>query len=85
MKKDILIQIESKKIEISSCEEIANLYNERLNNKSLDDLEVMLMTETYQNQAFNLVSDLLKNISSCESIFDIGCGYGCLLKFLREK
>lgn len=82
----LLVPDDLTNIQIRSIHDLASLYQSRLQDASLASAsccELMLMTETYQKQAFDLVGELIGNLAECHRVLDIGCGYACLLAYLR--
>jgi ubiquinone/menaquinone biosynthesis C-methylase UbiE len=81
---NVLVPGAPEMIEIRTLSDLVSLYQSRLNDLSITSYsEMMLMTEYYQAQSFAMVTELIGNLSKCESVVEIGCGCGCLLAYLR--
>lgn len=82
----MLVPDDLSKMEIRSIRDLVSLYQSRLQETpDASCCGLMLMTETYQKQAFDLVGELIGDLSGCNSMLDIGCGCGCLLAYLRAR
>lgn len=81
-----LVAVAPAEADIRTIDDLISLYRSRVDNPSIRSYsEMMLLTETYQKQAFAMVAELLDDVSRCTSIVEIGCGCGCLLVYLREQ
>lgn len=85
---DLLVSVAPQDIDLTSKEDLVSMYMRRdslYRETGTSYCHVMLMTEAYQSQSFSLVSSFIPDLTTCVGILDIGCGYGCLLSYLRSK
>lgn len=81
-----LVPVDPALVEIRTVRDLILLYQSRLNDPSVTSFsEMMMMTQTYQTQAFALATELMGDLSKCASIVEVGCGCGCFLAYLREN
>ncbi len=83
---DMLVPVDPARVEIHTLQDLILLYQSRLNDPSITSLsEIMLMTRSYQLQAFALALEMIGDPSGCSSLVEVGCGCGCFLAHLREN
>lgn len=81
---NMLVSVDPALVEIRTVQDLIALYQSRLSDPSITSYsEMMLMTDSYQAQAFALATTLVGELSECASIVEIGCGCGCFLAYLR--
>jgi SAM-dependent methyltransferase len=80
----IVVPVDPAAADIRTVDDLIMLYESRLKDPSITSYsEMMLLTDTYQAQAFALATGLIGDLSACTGIVEIGCGCGCLLAHLR--
>lgn len=80
----IVVPVDQESVQIRSVDDLVTLYESRLNDPTITSCsEMMLLTDTYQAQAFALATGLIADLPACAGIVEIGCGCGCLLAHLR--